>query len=59
LKKALEHLKINWLDWENFKRQRSKFSWNKNERNGKDKFNFEDILTNVKYHENIKNMHKV
>jgi hypothetical protein len=23
LEKALEHLKINWLDWENFKKQRS------------------------------------
>jgi hypothetical protein len=29
LEKALEHLKINCLDWENFKKQRSKFSWDK------------------------------
>jgi hypothetical protein len=35
LEKALNHLNINWLDWENFKENDTKFvceKWNETER---------------------------
>jgi hypothetical protein len=55
--KALEDLKIDWLDWTDFKQKRRSFSWSTNEKTGKPQFRFVDKTTNETIEDNLTNFH--
>jgi hypothetical protein len=58
LDKALNQLKIRWLDWNTFKAERLKFEWIKNDKNGKPKFRFRDQRTDVIIKDYVENVYK-
>jgi hypothetical protein len=55
----LNHLKIDWPDWERFKADRLNFEWTPNEKkNGKSQFRFIDARTKHEYSSRVENIHK-
>jgi hypothetical protein len=58
LDKALEHLNITWLDWDEFKNKRRKFEWTQNQKNDKLPFRIKDNTTKEVYTGNLKNIHR-
>jgi hypothetical protein len=51
-------LKIDWLDWNDFKQKRRSFNWTLNEKTGKPQFRFIDTTTKETIEGNLMNFHK-
>jgi hypothetical protein len=58
LGKALNYLRIKWLDWVEFVEKRRKFEWTHNEKNNKARFRFRETTTGPIYDSNLKNIHR-
>jgi hypothetical protein len=58
LEEALNHLRIKWLDWNEFVEKRRKFEWTRNEKTNKTQFRFKDKTTGAVYDGNLKNIHR-
>jgi hypothetical protein len=59
LEKSLKRLNIIWQDWEDFKLQGINWEWRSDEKeNGRESFNFVDLVSQHKYKGKVENIHK-
>jgi hypothetical protein len=58
LEEALNHLRIKWLDWNEFGEKRREFEWTGNEKTDKTQYRYQDKTTSAVYDGNFKNIHR-